>query len=112
MQSQVFFYVDMQGKGKGPLPLHSIPKNQQQQQNQEQQQNQNQEHNQGRLHRRLDTPQYRHSTHPMKEDVKKKHFSTPLQEPLCSSFAALCFRLSANNSGRSVRRSDCNPSSC
>ena len=26
MQSQVFFYVDMQGKGKGPLPLHSIPK--------------------------------------------------------------------------------------
>src|SRR6202022_2142284 len=26
MQSQVFFYVDTQGKGKGPLPLHSIPK--------------------------------------------------------------------------------------
>jgi hypothetical protein len=26
MQSQVVFYVDMQGKGKGPLPLHSIPK--------------------------------------------------------------------------------------
>src|SRR5579872_3369616 len=26
MQSQVSFYVDMQGKGKGPLPLHSIPK--------------------------------------------------------------------------------------
>jgi hypothetical protein len=26
MQSQVFFYVDMQGKGKGPLPLHPIPK--------------------------------------------------------------------------------------
>src|SRR6202795_2650540 len=26
MQSQVFFYVDMQGKGKSPLPLHSIPK--------------------------------------------------------------------------------------
>jgi len=26
MQSQVFLYVDMQGKGKGPLPLHSIPK--------------------------------------------------------------------------------------
>ena len=26
MQSQAFFYVDMQGKGKGPLPLHSIPK--------------------------------------------------------------------------------------
>src|SRR5260370_42134323 len=26
MQSQVFFYVDMRGKGKGPLPLHSIPK--------------------------------------------------------------------------------------
>ena len=26
MQSQVLFYVDMQGKGKGPLPLHSIPK--------------------------------------------------------------------------------------
>jgi hypothetical protein len=26
MQSQVFLYVDMQGKGKSPLPLHSIPK--------------------------------------------------------------------------------------
>src|SRR5258708_11898980 len=26
MQSQVVFYVDMQGKGKSPLPLHSIPK--------------------------------------------------------------------------------------
>jgi hypothetical protein len=26
MQSPVFFYVDMQGKGKSPLPLHSIPK--------------------------------------------------------------------------------------
>lgn len=26
MQSQIVFYVDMQGKGKGPLPLHSIPK--------------------------------------------------------------------------------------
>ena len=26
MQSPVVFYVDMQGKGKGPLPLHSIPK--------------------------------------------------------------------------------------
>ena len=26
MQSQVVFYVNMQGKGKGPLPLHSIPK--------------------------------------------------------------------------------------
>ena len=26
MQSQVVFYVDMQGKGKGPLPLHSLPK--------------------------------------------------------------------------------------
>ena len=56
MQSQIVFYVDMQGKGKGPLPLHSIPKTQHQQQNQEQQQNQNEEQNQGRLHRRLDTP--------------------------------------------------------
>jgi hypothetical protein len=26
MQSPGFFYVDMQGKGKCPLPLHSIPK--------------------------------------------------------------------------------------
>ena len=26
IQSPVFFYVDMQGKGKSPLPLHSIPK--------------------------------------------------------------------------------------
>ena len=26
MQSQVFLYLDMQGKGKSPLPLHSIPK--------------------------------------------------------------------------------------
>ena len=26
MQSHVVFYVDMQGKGKSPLPLHSIPK--------------------------------------------------------------------------------------
>ena len=26
MQSQVFLYVDKQGKGKCPLPLHPIPK--------------------------------------------------------------------------------------
>jgi hypothetical protein len=58
MQSQVFFYVDMQGKGKRPPSPALHPQNQHQQQNQEQQQNQNQEQNQGRLHRRLDTPFY------------------------------------------------------
>jgi len=56
MQSQVVFYVDMQGQGKGPLPLHSIPKTNNNSKNQEQQQNQSQEQNQGRLHRRLHTP--------------------------------------------------------
>jgi hypothetical protein len=75
MQSQVFLYQAMQGKGKSPLPLHSIPKtnnnsktqeqqqnqNQEQQQNQNQNQNQEQEQNQGRLHRRLDTPVLRKS---------------------------------------------------
>src|SRR6266568_1104182 len=69
MQSQVFFYVDMQGKGKRPPSPALHPQNQQQQQNQDQQQNQqqnqkqnqDQQQNQGRLHRRLDTPTlYRH----------------------------------------------------
>ena len=60
MQSQVFFYVDMQGKGKRPPSPALHPQNQQQQQNQDQQQNQkqnqDQQQNQGRLHRRFDTP--------------------------------------------------------
>ncbi len=62
MQSQVFFYVDMQGKGKRPPSPALHPQNQQQQQNQDQQQNQkqnqDQQQNQGRLHSSFYTLDY------------------------------------------------------
>jgi hypothetical protein len=43
--------------------------------------------------------------------IKRAARIGPMQGIWRSSFAALCFRLSAKNSGRRLRRKACNPSS-
>jgi hypothetical protein len=44
--------------------------------------------------------------------IKRAARIGPMQGICRSSFEALCLRLSANNSERSVRRNICNPSNC
>jgi len=56
MQSPVFFYVDMQGKGKSPLPCTPIPKTNNNSKTKSNNKTKTKKQNQGRLHRRLDTP--------------------------------------------------------